>query len=297
MSEALLVQEAGAAPVAAPASGARQFRQRLRAQRAATAAAVVVLLLILAALAAPLLTALAGQDPNTYHPDLVDSAAAWGAHRTLRRHQRRALARCRTADRPRPLRPRRLRSPRLPRRRRRRHPPAGRHRPRRGTRRGTRQPLGRPGPQQDHRHQRRPAAHGHRPGTPRDRPARLPPARPDRPGHRRNQLGRHVEDRACPGAQPEVARLRRGGQAERTREMERRPARTAALARRARHHVRRAALPRQHHRRGCPVLPRRRHQTAHTVLGADAHRGGHLVPVGPHLSAAALPGSSSPCSP
>lgn len=75
MSEALLVQEAGAAPVAAPASGARLFRQRLRAQRAATAAAVVVLLLILAALAAPLLTALAGQDPNTYHPDLVDSAA------------------------------------------------------------------------------------------------------------------------------------------------------------------------------------------------------------------------------
>ncbi|MGW4232293.1 ABC transporter permease [Streptomyces sp. NPDC004980] len=75
MSEALLVQEAGAATVAAPASGARLFRQRLRAQRAATAAAVVVLLLVLVALAAPLLTALAGQDPNTYHPDLVDSAA------------------------------------------------------------------------------------------------------------------------------------------------------------------------------------------------------------------------------
>ncbi|TXS17929.1 ABC transporter permease, partial [Streptomyces sp. wa22] len=59
----------------APASGARQFWRRLRAQRAATAAAAVVLLLFLAALAAPLLTALAGQDPDTFHPELVDSAA------------------------------------------------------------------------------------------------------------------------------------------------------------------------------------------------------------------------------
>ncbi|MFD3645404.1 ABC transporter permease [Streptomyces cyaneofuscatus] len=75
MSEALLVQEAGAAPTVAPASGARLFWRRLRAQRAASAAALVVLLLFLVALAAPLLTALAGQDPNTYHPDLVDSAA------------------------------------------------------------------------------------------------------------------------------------------------------------------------------------------------------------------------------
>ncbi|WP_031091207.1 ABC transporter permease, partial [Streptomyces sp. NRRL S-15] len=46
-----------------------------RAQRAATVAAAVVLLLFLAALAAPLLSALAGQDPDTYHPDLVDSAS------------------------------------------------------------------------------------------------------------------------------------------------------------------------------------------------------------------------------
>ncbi|MEW1610711.1 MULTISPECIES: ABC transporter permease [unclassified Streptomyces] len=75
MSEALLVQEAGAVPAVAPASGARLFWRRLRAQRAAFAAALVVLLLVLVALAAPLLTALAGQDPNTYHPDLVDSAA------------------------------------------------------------------------------------------------------------------------------------------------------------------------------------------------------------------------------
>ncbi|MFC8591835.1 ABC transporter permease [Streptomyces atroolivaceus] len=75
MSEALLVQEAGAAPAAAAASGARQFWRRLRAQRAAAVAAAVVLLLFLAALAAPLLAALAGQDPDTYHPGLVDSAA------------------------------------------------------------------------------------------------------------------------------------------------------------------------------------------------------------------------------
>ncbi|MFD6588482.1 ABC transporter permease [Streptomyces anulatus] len=75
MSEALPVQEAGAAPAVAPASGVRLFRRRLRAQRAASAAALVVLLLVLVALAAPLLTALAGQDPNAYHPDLVDSAA------------------------------------------------------------------------------------------------------------------------------------------------------------------------------------------------------------------------------
>lgn len=75
MSEALPVREAGAARAVAPASGARLFRQRLRAQRAASAAALVVLLLVLVALAAPLLTALAGQDPDTYHPDLVDSAA------------------------------------------------------------------------------------------------------------------------------------------------------------------------------------------------------------------------------
>ncbi|MFJ4838777.1 ABC transporter permease [Streptomyces sp. NPDC088746] len=75
MSEALLAQEAGAAPVAAPASGARQFWRRLRAQRAATVAAAVVLLLFLTAIGAPLLAALAGQDPDTYHPGLVDSAA------------------------------------------------------------------------------------------------------------------------------------------------------------------------------------------------------------------------------
>lgn len=73
MSEALSAKEAGVA-TAAPASGARQFWRRLRGQRAAVFAAFVVALLILVAVGAPLLTALEGQDPNAYHPDLIDSA-------------------------------------------------------------------------------------------------------------------------------------------------------------------------------------------------------------------------------
>jgi len=75
MSEALLTSQAPGTDATVPgASGARQFWRRLRAQRAALVAAVVVALLVLAALAAPLLTALEGQDPTTYHPSLVDSA-------------------------------------------------------------------------------------------------------------------------------------------------------------------------------------------------------------------------------
>ncbi|MFF9374477.1 ABC transporter permease [Streptomyces griseoluteus] len=75
MSEALVAVEAVGADITAPAaSGARQFWRRLRAQRAALVAAAVVALLVLVALAAPLLTALEGQDPTTYHPGLVDSA-------------------------------------------------------------------------------------------------------------------------------------------------------------------------------------------------------------------------------
>ncbi|AZM55389.1 ABC transporter [Streptomyces sp. WAC 01529] len=50
------------------------FWRRLREQRAALVAAAVVALLALVALAAPLLTVLEGQDPTTYHPDLIDSA-------------------------------------------------------------------------------------------------------------------------------------------------------------------------------------------------------------------------------
>ena len=76
MSEALVAAEAagtGVDPVPG-ASGARQFWRRLRAQRAALVAGALVALLVLVALAAPLLTALEGQDPTTYHPALVDSA-------------------------------------------------------------------------------------------------------------------------------------------------------------------------------------------------------------------------------
>ncbi|MFE8942967.1 ABC transporter permease [Streptomyces sp. NPDC007856] len=75
MSEALLaVETAGTEATVPAASGARQFWRRLRAQRAALVAAAVVALLVLVALAAPLLTALEGQDPTTYHPSLIDSA-------------------------------------------------------------------------------------------------------------------------------------------------------------------------------------------------------------------------------
>ncbi|MER7184775.1 ABC transporter permease, partial [Streptomyces hyaluromycini] len=73
MSEALVATQAPEA-LASGASGARQFWWRLRAQRAATVAAGIVALLVLVALAAPLLTALEGQDPTTYHPALIDSA-------------------------------------------------------------------------------------------------------------------------------------------------------------------------------------------------------------------------------
>ncbi|CAM5385802.1 ABC transporter permease [Streptomyces tanashiensis] len=64
------------APVAGlPAAGAaRQVWRRLRTRPAALVSAAVLLLLVLLALAAPLLAALEGQDPHTYHDDLVDSA-------------------------------------------------------------------------------------------------------------------------------------------------------------------------------------------------------------------------------
>ncbi|MEU4149792.1 ABC transporter permease [Streptomyces sp. NPDC026659] len=75
MSDALVaVEAAGTDPSVPAASGARLFWRRLRTRRAALAAAAVVALLVLIALAAPLLTALEGQDPTTYHPALVDSA-------------------------------------------------------------------------------------------------------------------------------------------------------------------------------------------------------------------------------
>ncbi|ANP49305.1 peptide/nickel transport system permease protein [Streptomyces griseochromogenes] len=75
MSEALVASRTPRTDTAVPgASGARQFWRRLRAQRAALVAAAVVALLVLVALAAPLFTALEGQDPTTYHPSLIDSA-------------------------------------------------------------------------------------------------------------------------------------------------------------------------------------------------------------------------------
>jgi len=73
VSEALVATEVPEAS-ASGASGARQFWRRLRTQRAALVAAAVVALLVLVALAAPLLTAVEGQDPTSYHPALVDSA-------------------------------------------------------------------------------------------------------------------------------------------------------------------------------------------------------------------------------
>ncbi|MET8406905.1 ABC transporter permease [Streptomyces sp. NPDC005195] len=75
MSEAIVASQAPGTDISVPgASGARQFWRRLRTRRAALVAAAVVALLVLVALAAPLLTAIEGQDPTTYHPSLVDSA-------------------------------------------------------------------------------------------------------------------------------------------------------------------------------------------------------------------------------
>jgi peptide/nickel transport system permease protein len=67
-----LVAEAGVSPEA-PARG-RQVRRRLLADRMAMAGLVVAVMMIVAALAAPLLIQLEGQDPTSYHPELLDSA-------------------------------------------------------------------------------------------------------------------------------------------------------------------------------------------------------------------------------
>ncbi|MGW6821362.1 ABC transporter permease, partial [Streptomyces sp. NPDC055005] len=59
----------------APGAGAaRQVWRRLRTRPSAVASAAVLAALVLLALAAPLLAQLAGQDPDAYHDDLVDSA-------------------------------------------------------------------------------------------------------------------------------------------------------------------------------------------------------------------------------
>ncbi len=74
MSEAIVASQAPGRTSCRSGSWARQFWRRLRTQRAALVAAGVVALLVLLALAAPLLTAIEGQDPTTYHPSLIDSA-------------------------------------------------------------------------------------------------------------------------------------------------------------------------------------------------------------------------------
>ncbi|MEU1530859.1 ABC transporter permease [Streptomyces fagopyri] len=75
MTEAIVTSQPPGTDISVPgASGARQFWRRLRTQPAALVAAAAVALLVLIALTAPLLTAVEGQDPTTYHPTLVDSA-------------------------------------------------------------------------------------------------------------------------------------------------------------------------------------------------------------------------------
>ncbi|WP_419997638.1 ABC transporter permease [Streptomyces boninensis] len=59
---------------------AADIRRRLRARPSAVAAAAVLALLVLLALAAPLLAALEGQDANTYHDSLIDSARGGVPH-------------------------------------------------------------------------------------------------------------------------------------------------------------------------------------------------------------------------
>lgn len=73
-TEALAADEIGPpAPVAA-STGARAVWRKLRRERAAMVGLAVVVLLILVAVAAPLLTAIEGQDYTTYHDTLLNSA-------------------------------------------------------------------------------------------------------------------------------------------------------------------------------------------------------------------------------
>ncbi|MFC4906579.1 ABC transporter permease [Actinomadura gamaensis] len=78
----LLDTEPAAGPDAPPARRVGAWR-RLRADRSALAALVLVGLLVLVALAAPLLTALEGQDPATFHSQLLDSARGGVPHGSL----------------------------------------------------------------------------------------------------------------------------------------------------------------------------------------------------------------------
>ncbi|MFE5673565.1 ABC transporter permease [Streptomyces erythrochromogenes] len=72
----IALERSAPAPGAVPpgAGAGRRVWRRLRRRPSAVAAAAALALLVLLALAAPLLAQLTGQDPNTYHDDLVDSA-------------------------------------------------------------------------------------------------------------------------------------------------------------------------------------------------------------------------------
>ncbi|GHF40913.1 peptide/nickel transport system permease protein [Amycolatopsis bartoniae] len=69
----------GGAPVPAAAPAARGLLRTLRRDRWAQASAVVIVLVVLTALAAPLLALAEGQDPYTYHTDLLDPSNGTGA--------------------------------------------------------------------------------------------------------------------------------------------------------------------------------------------------------------------------
>jgi peptide/nickel transport system permease protein len=74
--ETLTAVEGGAGAIAsAPPSGAGQVWRRLRGRPAALVGGGVIVLLIVVAVAAPLFTALEGQDTTTYHADLLNSGA------------------------------------------------------------------------------------------------------------------------------------------------------------------------------------------------------------------------------
>lgn len=80
-SELLTAGEAGPPdPLAGPASKAGPVWRRLRSQRVTVVAGSIAALLVLLALAAPLLTAIEGQNPDAYHDSLVDSASGGVPH-------------------------------------------------------------------------------------------------------------------------------------------------------------------------------------------------------------------------
>ncbi|MFC4048732.1 ABC transporter permease [Actinomadura syzygii] len=70
----------GAEPVRDAPPRGRQVWRRLRADRPAMAGLATVVLMVAVALAAPLLCAIEGQDPTTFHSDLLDSARGGVPH-------------------------------------------------------------------------------------------------------------------------------------------------------------------------------------------------------------------------